>query len=80
MQGGFKPGDAVTYEINPNYREANAPFFDKVECKGGGDAASAARAVLQTGDYDYAWNLQVEAAILTQLQQTGGKGDGHSRS
>ena len=32
--------------------------------KGGGDAVSAARAVLQTGEYDYAWNLQVEDEML----------------
>ena len=75
VQGGFKPSDAVTYEINPNFRDANAPFFDRVDWKGGGDAVSAARAVIQTGDYDYGWNLQVEAAILTQLQQTGTKGE-----
>ncbi len=67
--GGFKPGDSVTYEINTNYRDANAPSFDAVQWKGGGDAVSAARAVIQTGDYDYGWNLQVEAATLTQLQQ-----------
>jgi peptide/nickel transport system substrate-binding protein len=41
--------------------------------KGGGDAPSAARAVLQTGDYNVAWNLQVEPAILNQLSG-GGKG------
>ncbi|HEY8599641.1 MAG TPA: peptide ABC transporter substrate-binding protein [Thermomicrobiales bacterium] len=69
----FKPGDAVIYDINPNYREPNKPFFDRVELKGGGDATSAARAVLQTGDYDYAWNLQVEDSILKQLE-TGGRG------
>ncbi len=69
----FKPGDAVIYDINPNYREPNKPFFDRVELKGGGDAVSAARAVLQTGDYDYAWNLQVEDSILKQLE-SGGKG------
>jgi peptide/nickel transport system substrate-binding protein len=75
VQGGFKPGDSVTYEINPNYRDANAPFFDRVDWKGGGDATSAARAVIQTGDYDYGWNLQVEAAVLNQLQQTGARGE-----
>ncbi|MFN8511258.1 MAG: peptide ABC transporter substrate-binding protein [Chloroflexia bacterium] len=69
----FKPGDEVTYDINPNYRDANAPFFDTLLVKGGGDAPSAARAVLQTGDFDYAWNLQVDAAVLTQLE-SGGKG------
>ena len=41
--------------------------------KGGGDAVSAARAVLQTGEYDYAWNLQVEDEILKRME-TGGKG------
>jgi peptide/nickel transport system substrate-binding protein len=41
--------------------------------KGGGDAVSAARAVLQTGEYDYAWNLQVEDEILLRLEK-GGKG------
>ena len=41
--------------------------------KGGGDAVSAARAVLQTGEYDFAWNLQVEDEILKRLEQ-GGKG------
>jgi peptide/nickel transport system substrate-binding protein len=69
----FKPGDEVTYDINPNYRDANAPFFDTVLIKGGGDAPSAARAVLQTGDFDYGWNLQVDAPVLAQLEQ-GGKG------
>jgi peptide/nickel transport system substrate-binding protein len=44
--------------------------------KGGGDAVSAARAVLQTGEYDYAWNMQVEDAILKRLE-TGGKGEVH---
>ncbi len=58
------PNDRVLLTMNENYREANKPFFSTVNVKGGGDAASAARAVLQTGDYDYAWNLQVEPTIL----------------
>ena len=39
--------------------------------KGGGDATSAARAVLQTGEYDFAWNLQVEDEVLTRLEASG---------
>ncbi|MGN6697217.1 MAG: peptide ABC transporter substrate-binding protein [Thermomicrobiales bacterium] len=70
----FKPGDTATFEINPNWRDANSPFFDSVQMKGGGDATSAARAVLQTGDYNVAWNLQIEPSILNQLEKTGGKG------
>jgi len=69
----FKPGDVLRGELNPNYHLPNRPHFDTVELKGGGDAASAARAVLQTGEYDFAWNLQVEDAVLKQLEG-GGKG------
>ncbi|HXG02515.1 MAG TPA: peptide ABC transporter substrate-binding protein, partial [Candidatus Binatia bacterium] len=69
----FKPGDMLRGEINSNYHVPNRPFFDQLEVKGGGDAVSAARAVLQTGEYDYAWNLQVEDDILKRLEQ-GGRG------
>jgi peptide/nickel transport system substrate-binding protein len=69
----FKPGDVVKGELNPDYHVANQPFFDTVEMKGGGDAVSAARAVIQTGEYDYAWNMQVEDEILQRLEK-GGKG------
>src|SRR5215472_13295002 len=69
----FKPGDVVRGEMNPAYHVANRPFFDTIEMKGGGDAVSAARAVLQTAEYDYAWNMQVEDEILRRLEQ-GGKG------
>lgn len=69
----FKPGDIVRAEINPNYHIPNRPFFDTIEMKGGGDAVSAARAVIQTGEFDYAWNMQVEDEILKRLEQ-GGKG------
>ena len=68
----FKPGDIVRGERNPSYHEANRPHFDTIEMKGGGDAVSAARAVIQTGEYDYAWNLQVEDEILRKLEQSGG--------
>jgi len=69
----FKPGDTVKGEINPNYYVPNRPFFDTLEMKGGGDAVSAARAVIQTGEFDYAWNIQVEDDILRRMEQ-GGKG------
>ncbi|MDY7024558.1 MAG: peptide ABC transporter substrate-binding protein, partial [Cyanobacteriota bacterium] len=64
----FRPGDVVLYEPNPNFREVEQLDFDRIELKGGGDATSAARAVLQTGDADYAYNLQVEANVLEQLE------------
>jgi peptide/nickel transport system substrate-binding protein len=67
----FRPNDQVTYVANENYREPNKPFFSRVLLKGGGEAAAAARAVCQTGEYHYAWNLQVEPAILEQIDQDG---------
>ena len=67
----FKPGDVVLAKRNPDYHVANRPHFDTLEVKGGGDAVSAARAVLQTGEYDYAWNMQVEDEILLRLEAAG---------
>ena len=69
----FKPGDLVRGEIFPGYHDTNWPFFDRVEMKGGGDAVSAARAVIQTAEYDFAWNMQVEDDVLRRMEQ-GGKG------
>ncbi len=67
----FAPGDAVRAELFQQYHVPNRGHFDTVEVKGGGDAVSAARAVLQTGDFDYAWNLQVEDEILKRLEAAG---------
>jgi peptide/nickel transport system substrate-binding protein len=67
----FKPGDVIRAKLNPNYHVPNRPYFDTLEIKGGGDAVSAARAVLQTGEYDYAWNMQVEDEILLKLESSG---------
>jgi len=69
----FKPGDIVRAELNPNYHVATRPYFDTLEMKGGGDAVSAARAVIQTAEFDFAWNMQVEDEILRRLEQ-GGRG------
>jgi len=69
----FKAGDVILFELNENYRDANKPFFKTVTWKGGGDAAAAARAVFQTGDIDYAWNLQVEATIIKPMAAASDK-------
>ena len=66
----FSPNDKVTYERNPEYH-GTEPYFDRVEIIGGGDAVGAARAVLETGDTDYAWNLQIEPQELTALHGMG---------
>lgn len=67
----FKPGDVVTYEINENFWAADKLCFGEVNFKGGGDATSAARAAVETGDVDYAWNLQVPADVLSGLAASG---------
>ena len=66
----FKVNDVVVYERNPYYHGEPA-YFDTVIFKGGGDAASAARAVLETGEADYGWNLQVEPEILRDMEEAG---------
>ncbi|MYD46091.1 MAG: peptide ABC transporter substrate-binding protein [Gammaproteobacteria bacterium] len=67
----FRANDTVVYRANPRYREEDKPFFRKVVIKGGGDAPSAARAVLQTGEFDYAWNLQIEPEVLSSMRESG---------
>jgi peptide/nickel transport system substrate-binding protein len=71
MVDSFRPGDIVIYKVNPYYRDPGKPAFNEVQMKGGGDAVSAARAVLETGEYDYAWNMQVEWPVLDHMLQSG---------
>ncbi|MGB3307726.1 MAG: peptide ABC transporter substrate-binding protein [Thermomicrobiales bacterium] len=70
----FSPNDQATYVPNEKYREPTKPFFNKVLLKGGGDAASAARAVIQTGEYDFAWYVQVEPELLNSMQSDNSPG------
>lgn len=67
----FRVNDVVEYVRNENYRVEGQPFFDRVIFKGGGDAESAARAVLETGEADYAWNLQIAPAVLDNMAAAG---------
>jgi peptide/nickel transport system substrate-binding protein len=67
----FRPGDTVIFERFEDYWDPGKPHFDSIEMKGGGDSAGAARAVLQTGEADWAWNVQVEPQILNQMAQGG---------
>ena len=63
----FDVNDQATFIANENYREENKPAFAKVNIKGGGDPAAAARAVLQTGEYDFGWNVQIEPSLAAEL-------------
>ena len=67
----FRPNDVITMAANENYRVPDQPAFATVVFKGGGDAASAARSVLETGEFDYAWNLQIDPTILAEMESNG---------
>ncbi len=66
----FKANEQAVYERNPFYR-GPSPYFDRVVLSGGGDATSAARAVMERGEADYAWNIQVEPEVLAGLEEAG---------
>ena len=66
----FKANEQAVYERNPFYR-GPSPYFDRVVLRGGGDAISAARAVMERGEADYAWNIQVEPEVLAGLEEAG---------
>ena len=67
----FRPNDVISLEANPNYRDPAKPAFATVTFKGGGDAAAAGRAVLETGEFDYAWNLQLAPDVLEKMAAAG---------
>ena len=67
----FKPNDVIVFEANELYREEGKPAFSRLLFKGGGDATSAARSVLETSEMHYAWNLQVEPEILSKMAEAG---------
>jgi len=67
----FRANDSITLAANTNYREAGKPAFATVNFKGGGDAAAAGRAALETGEFDYAWNLQLAPEILADMEAKG---------
>ncbi len=67
----FRSGDAAVFEANAAYRVPKQPAFGQVLLKGGGDAMSAGRAVLETGEFDYAWNLQLGPEVLAAMVARG---------
>jgi peptide/nickel transport system substrate-binding protein len=69
----FRPNDVIQMEANPNYRDPAKPAFATLTFKGGGDAEGAGRAVMETGEYDYAWNMQLAPDVISKMAE-GGKG------
>lgn len=69
----FRPNDVISMSANQNYRDPAKPAFATLTFKGGGDATSAGRAVMETGEFDYAWNLQLAPDVIKRMEE-GGKG------
>ena len=67
----FRPNDVITLAANENYRDPKKPAFASVTFKGGGDATAAGRSVLETGEFDYAWNLQLAPDVLSAMEAAG---------
>jgi peptide/nickel transport system substrate-binding protein len=67
----FRTNDVIQLEANPNYRDPAKPAFATMTFKGGGDAEAAGRAVLETGEFDYAWNLQLAPSVIAGMAAAG---------
>lgn len=67
----FRTNDVILMSANPRYRDPSKPAFATLTLKGGGDAAQAGRSVLVTGEFDYAWNLQLAPDILANMSKAG---------
>ena len=67
----FRPNDVISLSANPNYRDPDKPAFATMTFKGGGDANAAGRAVLETGEFDYAWNLQLAPDVIANMEAAG---------
>ena len=70
----FAPNDQIVYEANPNFRNPGQPYFQTVNMKGGGDPATAAQAVIETGDWDFAWNVTVEPEVIAGYESDDAPG------
>jgi peptide/nickel transport system substrate-binding protein len=64
----------IVYEPNPYYRDPNLPYFSKIELRGGGTVAEAARMVLEAGEADYAYYLTTLSIEELERLQEGGTG------
>ncbi len=73
MVTGFTVNDTVSMAANPNYRDPAKPAFATAVIKGGGDAEGSARAVMETGEFDYGWNTQIPPDSQAAMA-TAGKG------
>ena len=69
----FKPGDVDPGGAEPQLPQAELAVLRPARAQGRGRRRVGGRAVIQTGEYDFAWNIQVEDDVLRRMEQ-GGKG------
>lgn len=69
----FAANDQIIFTPNPTYRFPDKPYFASVNLRGGGDVGTAVQSVVQTGDWDYVWNVQLEPELIAEYLQ-GGQG------
>ena len=67
----FRTNDVISFAANTEYRDPAKPAFATLTMKGGGDAAAAARSVLETGEFDYAWNTQLAPDVIEGMEAKG---------
>ncbi len=67
----FRTNDVISLKANENFRHPGKPAFATVNFKGGGDATAAARSVLETGEFDYAWNVQLAPEVIAEMEKAG---------
>ena len=66
----FKPNDVIQMKANDNYRDPNKTGF--CNCYFWWRRATAAgRSVLETGEFDYAWNLQLAPEVIANMEKAG---------
>jgi peptide/nickel transport system substrate-binding protein len=68
---GFAVDDTVEMEANPEYRDPAKPAFATAMIKGAADAMASARAVMETGEFDYAWNTQIPPDAQAAMTAAG---------
>ncbi len=67
----FRTNDVIQLVANENFRHEGKPAFASVNFKGGGDANASGRAVMETGEFDYAWNLQLAPDVIASMEAGG---------
>ena len=63
----FRPNDVIQMNANYHYLDPAKPTFVTVTFTGGCDASAAGRSVLETGEFDYAWNLQLAREVVANM-------------